>query len=161
MHRILGLALALALLVPLGACYTVVDQGPPPAAAPAPAPEPPPPAPEPPPPPPAPEPPPPPAPPPPMAIQSFCLAFATNTCNRVGACGGLGQMPVQQCTGEVNGLCMHVASTKGVAVVDRADVAGCFTAMAQFGCGDFLRAHKRGRVVKACTAGSLKPLFKH
>jgi len=162
MPRNLALALGLALLVPLlGACFTTVDQGPPPAAAPVAAPEPPPPAPEPPPPPPAPEPPPPPAPPPPMAIQSFCLAFATNTCNRVGACGGLGPMPVQQCIGEANGLCNQVAANKGVAVVDRADVAGCFTALAQFGCGDFLRAHKRGRVVKACTAGSLRPLFRN
>jgi hypothetical protein len=153
-------ALALALLVPLlGACYTVVDSGPPPAA-PAAAPAPLPPA-EPVAPPPAPEPPPPPAPPPPMGMEEFCMAFATNTCNRVGACGGLGPMPVNQCVGEANGLCQVVANRKGVAAVDRTDVANCFTAMAQFGCGDFLRAHKRGRVVKTCTAGSLKPLFKY
>ena len=154
------LALALVLLVPLfAACYTVVDPGqptaPPPAPAPAPAPvaEP---VPA-----PAPEPPPPPAPPPPMGMAEFCGAFATNTCNRVGACGGLGQMPIDQCTGEVNGLCLQVANAKGVAAVDRGDVANCFTAMAQFACGDFLRAHKRGRVVKACTAGTLQPHFKH
>jgi hypothetical protein len=158
MTRMLALALLLTLL---GACYTVVDSPPPapaPVAAPAPAPAP---EPLPPPPAPAPEPPPPPAPPPPMGMEEFCMAFATNTCNRVGACGGLGQMPVQQCTGEANGLCMLVANKKGVAAVDRADVANCFTAMAQFGCRDFLRAHKTGRVVKACTAGSLKPLFRH
>ncbi len=142
-------ALALAVVVPLfSACYTVVDPGqpttPPPEA-----------------PPPAPEPPAPPAPPPPMGTEEFCMAFATNTCNRVGACGGLGPMPVQQCTGEVNGLCQQVAGQKGITAVDRGDVAGCFTAMAQFGCGDFLRAHKRGRVVKACTTGTLKPLFRH
>jgi hypothetical protein len=155
------LALAFALLVPFfGACFTTVDQGPPPAAAPAPAP-PPPPAPEPPPPPPAPEPPAPPAPPPPMGIGEFCMAFATNTCNRVGACGGLGPMPVPQCIGEANGMCQQVAGAKGVAAVDRIDVANCLTAMAQFGCGDFVRAYKRQRVVKACTAGSLKPLFRH
>jgi len=159
MPRIIATLLALALAVPfLGACFTTVDQGPPPAVAPAP----PPPAPEPPPPPPPPpEPPPPPAPPPPMGIAEFCLAMATNTCNRVGACGGLGQMPVHQCVGEANGLCQQVAGAKGVAAVDRTDVANCFTAMAQFGCGDFLRAHKRGRVVKACTAGSLRPLFRN
>ena len=158
MPRLLALALAVALLIPLGACFTTVDQGPPPAVAPAPVP---PPAPvEPPPPPPAPEPPPPPAPPPPMGIGEFCMAFATNTCNRLGACGALGPMPVQQCVGEANGLCNQQAGAKGIGAVDRGDVANCFTAMAEFGCRDFVRAHKRGRVVKACTSGTLKPLFR-
>jgi hypothetical protein len=162
----LALVLALTLVASLfGACYTVYDTGEPaqPVATPAPEPPPPEPAPAPEPPPPepapAPEPPPPPAPPPPMGMDEFCLAFATNTCNRLGACGAL-PMPVPQCIGELNGLCHHQAGARGVAAVDRADVATCFTAMAQARCRDFVRAHRARRVVKACTAGSLRALYR-
>jgi hypothetical protein len=152
MHRIAALLFALAVAA-LGGCFTTVDQGPPPAA----PPPPPPPAPE-----PvavpvaAPEPPPPPA---PMAIGDFCLNWATNTCSRLGACGTL-PMPVQQCVGELNGMCQQRAAANGVAAVSPEDAANCFTAIGTFGCRDFTRAHAKGRVVKACTHGSLKQLLR-
>jgi hypothetical protein len=93
-----------------------------------------------------------------MAIADYCMAFATATCNRLGACGAL-PVPVPQCTGELQGLCMQRASQVGMAIVHPGDAANCFNAIGSFGCRDLARAHQRGRVLKACTHGSLKPLF--
>ncbi|HEY3351757.1 MAG TPA: hypothetical protein VGQ83_00790 [Polyangia bacterium] len=155
MHRIAALVIALALAA-LGGCFTTVDQGPPPA-----APPPPPPPAE-----PVPEPvavpvaAPEPAPPAVIAVADYCLAFAGHTCNRLGACGAL-PMPVPQCVGELNGLCQQRAGATNVAAIGAADAANCFAAIGIFGCRDFARAHGKGRVVKACTQGSLKPLFRY